>query len=88
MNLQEIRERIDELDREILTLLDERMGLALRSAKLKEAVRDRERESQVLDHVGRWAEARHGALRVDFARAIYGEIMKESRRIQEEEREV
>ncbi|HMA53811.1 MAG TPA: chorismate mutase [Acidobacteriota bacterium] len=87
MTLQEIRERIDELDREILGLLDRRMELARRSGKLKAAVRDEEREAQVLDRVGRWAESRHRLLRADFAKALYVVIMGESRRIQEEERE-
>ena len=87
MNLQEIRERIDELDREILGLLDQRMELALGSGKLKAAVHDEGREAQILDHVGRWAEGHHRLLRPDFVRALYVEIMRESRRIQENERE-
>lgn len=88
MNLRRIRERIDELDREILSLLNERMALALRTGSFKEAVRDEEREAQVLDHVGRYVERHHPLLRGDFARALYGEIMKESRRIQEDRQEV
>ncbi len=88
MSLQDIRARIDELDREILSLLDQRMELAQRSAKLKRAVRDEEREAQVLDRVGRWAEGHQHLLRRDFVRGLYVEIMKESRRIQEKKREV
>lgn len=87
-NLHDIRARIDDLDRKILSLLDRRMELAQRSAKLKRTVRDEEREAQVLDRVGRWAEGHQRRLRRDFIRALYVEIMKEGRRIQETEREV
>jgi chorismate mutase len=88
MNLQEIRERIDELDREILSLLNERMELALRTGRLKEAVRDEAREARVLEQVGRYADNHHNLLGGDFVKALYGEIMKESRRIQEKREEV
>lgn len=88
MNLQEIREHIDELDREILSLLNERMELARRTGRLKEAVQDEAREARVLDQVGRYADSHHHLLRGDFVKALYGEIMKESRRIQENKEEV
>ena len=88
MNLQEIREHIDELDREILSLLNERMELALRTGRLKEAVQDEAREAQVLEQVGRHANIHNRLLRGDFVKALYGEIMKESRRIQEKKEEV
>ena len=38
MKLDEIRYKIDKIDRELLVLLQERMGLALRSRKFKKTV--------------------------------------------------
>ncbi|MGZ8527968.1 MAG: chorismate mutase [Candidatus Limnocylindrales bacterium] len=51
--LDALRERIDELDRTIVRLLNERARLALEAGRLKEAqgrngVRDAEREREVL----------------------------------------
>lgn len=88
MNLQEIREHIDELDREILSLLNERLELALQTRRLKEAVQDEEREARVLEQVSRFADDHHHLLRGDFVKALYGEIMEECRRIQEKREEV
>ena len=36
MKLDDVRQKIDKIDRELLVLLHERMGLALRAKKLKE----------------------------------------------------
>ena len=44
MKLQEIRKQIDRIDRELLVLLQERMGLALRSKKFKKTIADPARE--------------------------------------------
>ena len=51
MKLKEIRSRIDKIDRELLVILQERMGLALRSNKFKETVSDPEREKSMLAQV-------------------------------------
>ena len=40
MKLDEIRQKIDKIDRELLVLLQERMGLALRSKKFKQKIAD------------------------------------------------
>ncbi len=83
MNLQKIRGHIDEVDREILGLLNERMELALRTAKLKGSILDEEREAQVLDQVTRYSRSHNHLVRDDLIKLLFGEIMKESRRIQE-----
>jgi chorismate mutase len=49
MNLNEIRNKIDHIDGEILKLVYERMELGLRTRKQKLTVTDKEREEQVLD---------------------------------------
>jgi hypothetical protein len=40
MELKDIRRKVDKIDRELLVLLQERMGLALRSSKFKETIND------------------------------------------------
>lgn len=86
MNLQKIRTLIDEIDGEILGLLNERMELALRTTKLKDAVLDAEREQEVLDEVSRRSREYNGLVPADVIRSIYGKIIKASRGIQEEKR--
>jgi prephenate dehydratase/chorismate mutase len=86
MNLQKIREHIDELDREILSLLNERMELALKTAKLKESVVDKDREGQVLNQVAKYTENQNHLAQSEFVRTLYGGIIGESRRIQEQKK--
>lgn len=83
MNLQKIRYHIDEIDCEILSLLNERMELALRTVKLKDSIQDKERETQVLDQVTRYSRNYNHLVQSDLIKSLFGEIMKESRRIQE-----
>jgi hypothetical protein len=45
IKLEEIRRKIDKIDRELLVLLQERMGLALRSKKFKMAISDPQRKA-------------------------------------------
>lgn len=49
--LAEIRARIDDTDRKLLRLLDQRIEFALRAGRLKAAVGDPVREAEVLDKV-------------------------------------
>ncbi|MBI9084865.1 MAG: prephenate dehydratase [Desulfobacterales bacterium] len=83
MKLDEIRGKIDRLDRELLVLLQERMGLALRSTKFKKTVSDPDREADMLARIER--------LNLDlverpFTRRLLGAIIEESRRLQEADR--
>src|SRR4030042_5878315 len=84
MDLQKIRTLIDEIDGEILGPLNERMEIALRTTKLKDAVLDAEREKQVLDEVARRSRDYNPLVPADMIRSIYGEIIKASRSIQED----
>ncbi len=86
MNLQKIRTLIDEIDGEILGLLNERMELALRTTKLKDAVLDADREKQVLAEVTRRSREYNPLVPTEAIRSIYGEIIKASRGIQESRR--
>ena len=83
MQLDDIRQKIDKIDRELLVLLQERMGLALRSKKFKAEVTDTAREERLL--------ARAEKLQLDliersFTRQLLGTIIEESKRLQEEDR--
>ena len=85
MKLNEIRYKIDRIDRELLVLLQERMGLALRSKKFKTAVSDPSREEDLL--------ARAERLNLDlversFTRELLATIIQESKRLQEEDRKL
>lgn len=77
--LAEVRARIDDTDRKLLRLLDQRIELALRAGRLKTAVTDAAREAQVLDKVG---SAAYGLLGRDFVTALYGAIIEEGKRLQ------
>ncbi len=85
MKLNEIRYKIDRIDRELLVLLQERMGLALRSKKFKAAISDPHREEDLL--------ARAERLNLDlversFTRQLLETIIQESKRLQEEDRKL
>ncbi len=48
MKPEEIRKKISKIDRELLVLLQERMGLALRSKKFKDTLSDPQQENDML----------------------------------------
>ena len=78
--LAEVRARIDDTDRKLLRLLDQRIELAVRAGRLKAVVTDPAREAQVLEKV---RSAAYGLLSADFVGALYGSIMSEGKRLQE-----
>ncbi|MDM8544541.1 prephenate dehydratase [Desulfococcaceae bacterium HSG9] len=82
MKLEEIRNKIDKIDRELLVLLQERMGLALRSKKFKKTVSDPEREEALLDRVER---LNLDLMERSFTRQLLKTIIEESKRLQEKD---
>lgn len=82
MSLEKIRKKIDRIDGEILSLLNERLELALRTRKLKPAVRDPEREKQVIARLQKRA-AESAVLSGELVERLFGGIFDESRRLQE-----
>ena len=83
MKPEEIHNKINKIDRELLVLLQERMGLALRSKKFQEAPRDPQQENDML--------ARAERLNLDlikgtFARRLLKTIIEETKRLQDEDR--
>ncbi|OPX95090.1 MAG: P-protein [Syntrophorhabdus sp. PtaU1.Bin002] len=85
MSLGDIRKRIDLIDYEIVKLLNERMEYALRLKRLKCGIFDPDREEQVMKNIRRFS---RNLIRPDFCEALYREIMRESRRIQEQDAKV
>jgi len=83
MKLDEIRKKIDKVDRELLVLMQERMGLALRSKKFKQAVSDPNREEEVMARVERM---NLDLVESSFSRQLLKTIIEESKRLQEEDR--
>ena len=81
MNLDEIRKRIDKLDLELLSLLEQRMDLALRSRKHKTTITDSGREDTVLD---RARKTPLGLVGRGAAERIFRMLIQESRNLQAE----
>ena len=85
MKLDDIRRKIDKIDRELLVLLQERMGLAIQAKKFKTVVTDPKREEMVL---GRPERMNLALVETSFARQLLGTIIQESKRLQQENRKL
>ncbi|MBW1998313.1 MAG: bifunctional chorismate mutase/prephenate dehydratase [Deltaproteobacteria bacterium] len=81
MSLERIRKQIDHIDSRIIRLLNDRMEYALMARKFKTRIEDREREKALLQSV---RERARGLLDREFIEDIYLEILKESKRLQEQ----
>ena len=77
--LAELRAQIDDTDRKLLRLLDQRIEYALQTARLKAAITDSGREDDVMTRV---RAAAYGLLSEDFVSNLYGSIIEESKRLQ------
>ncbi len=84
MTLSQLRKRIDQLDRRLLALLNQRAHLALRVGLLKRRqdrqLFDPKRERDILRQV---AHANAGPLSTHAVRAIYREILRQIRRLEQ-----
>ncbi len=85
MKLNEISRKIDKIDRELLVLLQERMGLSLRSTKFQEASGDRTREDDMLERMERM---NLDLIKASFSRQLLKTIIDESKRLQDEDRQL
>lgn len=83
MELQECRDRLDQIDRNIVELFEQRMAICGEVAEDKirtgKAVYDGAREQQKLEAVGQLA---HGAYNQTAVRELFGQMMTISRRYQ------
>ena len=80
--LQQLRKRIDQVDRRLLCLLNQRAVLALRVGRLKKrhgrSLFDPRRERAILRQLTR---ANRGPLPAQAVRVIYREILRQVRRL-------
>jgi prephenate dehydratase/chorismate mutase len=83
MKLEEIRKKINKVDRELLVLLQERMGLALRSKKFKKTLSDQQHENDILESAER---LNLDLIESTFTRRLLKTIIEETKRLQNEDR--
>lgn len=81
MTLEEIRARIDAVDRDILAKLNHRIYLSLETGKFKTETKDVDRETQLLNQIKQETE-KYMYLRGKFTAKIFKTVMQESRRLQ------
>jgi prephenate dehydratase/chorismate mutase len=83
MKPEQIRKNMNKIDRELLVLLQERMGLALRAAKFSETRSDTDQETDML---ARAQQLNLDLIESDFTRKLLKTIAAESHRLQDESR--
>ena len=83
MKPEQIRKKINKIDRELLVLLQERMGLALRSKKFKQTHSDPAQENDLLARVER---LNLDLIQSSFTRQLLKTIVEETKRLQDEDR--
>jgi chorismate mutase-like protein len=88
VSLDDLRQRIDELDERLVELLNERARCALRIGELKQAlgmqIYQPDRESQVLGHVRRHGAEVGGPLGPEALTRLFERIIDEARRLERE----
>ena len=85
MKLNEISRKIDKIDRELLVLLQERMGLSLRSKKFQEAAGHTDLETTTLERMERM---NLDLIKRSFSQQLLKTIIEESKRLQDEDRQL
>ena len=88
MSIEDWRHKIDEIDRKLVELLNERSRCAIEIGKIKHdlnlRVYDPERERQILRRI---KESNHGPLDDDGLQRLFEVVIDECRRIERLERE-
>jgi len=88
MTIEDWRRKIDEIDRKLVELFNERSKCAIEIGKIKHAenlnVYDPEREQEVLRGI---IEANHGPLDNESLQRLFERIINECRRIEKVERD-
>ncbi len=88
MTIDQLREKIDELDERLVELLNERASCALRIGEIKQTlgleIYQPDRESQVLGHVRKHGVAIKGPLSQDALTRLFERIIDEARRLERE----
>jgi chorismate mutase len=81
MSLTQIRDEIDAIDGEILSLLHRRLLLARRTRSFKKRLGDPAREREIFDRLTLTMRG-YPLLRPEFVLGLYGQVIKESRLVQ------
>jgi chorismate mutase-like protein len=88
MSIDELRQRIDELDARLVELLNERASCALRIGEIKQAlgleIYQPDREAQVLQNVRTHAQVVAGPLGGEALTRLFERIIDEARRLERE----
>ena len=88
MTIDQLRQRIDELDERLVELLNERASCALRIGEIKQTlgleIYQPDRESQVLGHVRDHGRTIKGPLGPDALTRLFERIIDEARRLERE----
>lgn len=88
MTIDQLRQRIDELDERLVELLNERASCALRLGEIKQRlgleIYQPDRESQVLGHVREHGVAIKGPLSPEALTRLFERIIDEARRLERE----
>ncbi len=84
-NLQELREKIDLIDQEIIAKIEQRLSISIEIAKLKtktpgRKIRNKHRELEILENWKKQAKISS----LNFIEKTLNLILKESRKIQSE----
>ena len=79
MSLKKIRDEIDEIDSQIVTLLNKRIQLALDSKKYKPTIVDKNREEQILKNINSNSSE---IISSEFYNDLYQLIFKQSKKVQ------
>jgi prephenate dehydratase len=85
MKIEDIYKKIDKIDRELMVLLQERMGWVLRSNKFKQTVSDAASEEEMLT---RFERLNLDLMERSFTKQLLKTIIDESRRLQQEDRQL
>ena len=85
MKPEDIYKKIDKIDRELLVLLQERMGWVLRSNKFRQTVSDAEVEKEMLT---RFERLNLDLIERSFTKQLLKTIIDESKRLQQEDRQL
>jgi chorismate mutase len=88
VTIEQLRQRIDELDERLVELLNERAACALRIGEIKQTlgleIYQPDRESQVLGHVREHGVAIKGPLSAAALTRLFERIIDEARRLERE----
>ncbi len=74
-NLEILRQKIDSVDKQILSLINQRMEFAIRTTKYKKEIKDAEREKFILDNINK---SDYPLLGKELPQKIYNAILEHS----------